>query len=505
MPSTYRGDVTHYDLVVIGTGSGNTVVDDRFEDWSVAVVERRTFGGTCLNRGCIPSKMLAYTAEVVLSAREAARYDVPVEVGEVDWPTVRDRVFGRLDEQADDGERFRREQDGTTVLAGEARFTGERALEVRLDDGDVVRVTADRVVVAAGSRPLVPDVDGLDELVGPDAAPPPGEPDAPGVADWYTSDDVMRLPHLPRRLAVLGGGYVGTELAHVFDALGSEVVQVETEDTLIADHDVQIASALTAFARTRWDVRTATDLVRVSRAASGGVVLHLAAAGDDDGATSTLEVDTLLLAVGRTPNSDRLDVGAAGIEVDDDGVVVVDERQRTTADGVWALGDVSSRIPLKSTANQDARVVQHDLLHPDEPVASDHRVVPDAVFTSPQVARVGLTEQQARDDGLDVAVAVVDVAETAYGWAMEDDRRRSRDDGARHLVKLVADRATGRLVGAHVLAPQACVLVQPLVLAMSLDLPARGLARGQYWIHPGLGEVVEDALLALEDELGDEG
>lgn len=494
--------MTHYDLVVIGTGSGNTVVDDRFEGWSVAVVERRTFGGTCLNRGCIPSKMLAQTAEVVLSARGASRYDVPVVVGEVDWPTVRDRVFGRLDEQAEDGERFRREQDGTTVLAGEARFTGERALEVRLEDGEVVRLTADRVVVAAGSRPSVPPVEGLDDLVGPDAAPPPGEPDAPGIADWYTSDDVMRLPHRPRRLAVLGGGYVGTELAHVFDALGSEVVQVESEDTLIADHDADIARSLTAFARTRWDVRTATDVVRVSRASSGAVTLHLAPAGGAPGPTAEVEVDTLVLAVGRTPNSDRLDPAAAGIEVDDDGVVVVDEHQRTSADGVWALGDVSSRTPLKSAANQDARVVQHALLHPDEPAVSDHRFAADAVFTSPQVARVGRTEQQARDDGVAVAVAVADLAETAHGWAMEDDRRGSRDDGARHLVKLVADRGSGRLVGAHVLAPQACVLVQPLVMAMSLDLPVRGLARAQYWIHPGMAEVVESALLALEDELG---
>ncbi len=230
--------------------------------------------------------------------------------------------------------------------------------------------------------------------------------------------------------------------------------------------------------------------------------LHLAPAGDDHAEGTTVEVDVLLLAVGRVPNSDRLDVRAAGIEVDDDGVVVVDEHQRTSAEGVWALGDVASRLPFKTTANDDARTVQHNLLHPDDLVTRERRVVPEAVFTSPQVAKVGRTEQEARADGVDLAVASVDLADVAYGWAMEDDRRPGRDDGARHVVKLLGDRSTGLLVGAHVVAPQACVLVQPLVLAMGLGLPVRGLARAQYWIHPGPGEVVESALLALEDELG---
>ena len=501
VPHAYRDRVTHYDLVVIGTGSGNTVVDEAFDGWSVAVVERRTFGGTCLNRGCIPSKMLVRTAEHVLTTREGARFGVDAQVAGVDWPAVRDRVFGRTDHDAADGERARRDEEQVTVLLGEARFTGERALQVRLDDGGLAEVTADRVVVAVGSRPVVPPVEGLDDLRGPDGPAPAGRPDDPGRADWYTSDDVMRMPELPRRLGVLGGGYVGTELAHVFEALGSQVVQVESAGTLLADHDAEIASSFTAFARTRWDVRTATELARVSRAGSGGVVLHLATADDDAAPAGEVEVDALLLAVGRTPNSDRLDVAAAGIETDDDGVVVVDRRQRTSADGVWALGDVSSRTPLKHSANQDARVVRQNLLHPDEPAVSDHRFVPDAVFAEPQVARVGSTEAQAREQGVDVAVAVVDLADTAYGWAMEDDRRPSRDDGARHLVKLVADRGTGRLVGAHLVAPQASVLLQPLLLAMSLDLPVAGLARAQYWIHPALGEVVEQALLALEDEL----
>ncbi len=507
----------HFDLVVIGSGSGNTVVDERFDGWSVAVVERRTFGGTCLNRGCIPSKMLVRTADLVRSGQQSERFGLEVEVDAVDWPAVRDRVFGRTDADARDGRRSRLEQENVTVYAGEARFTGPRALRVRLADGSHERLTADQVVIAVGSRPSVPQIDGLDDLVGPHVPLPgePDDPDHPHRADWYTSDDVMRMAELPRRLAILGGGYVGVELAHVFAALGSRVTQVDSGDTLLSDHDADVAASFTAFARGRWDVRTGSTVERVTRTGTG-LRLELAPTGAEDAGTEAgeieaggIEVDALLLAVGRRPNADRLDVGAAGVEVDDRGVVTVDEHQRTSAEGVWALGDVSSATPLKHSANQDARVVQHNLLHPDDLVTSDHRYVPSAVFSEPQVAAVGLTEEQARRSGTDLAVGTADLADTAFGWALEDDRRRdaaTENGGAapRHLVKLLADRGTGRIVGAHVIAPEASVLIQPLVLAITLGLPVRGLARSHYWIHPSPTEVVEAALLDLEDSLGPE-
>ncbi len=504
--------MAHFDLVVIGTGSGNTVVDERFSHWSVAVVERRTFGGTCLNRGCIPSKMMIRTADLVRAAQDAPRFGVEAEVRDVDWPAVRDRVFDRLDADARDGEEARRDQEDVTVYGGEARFTGPRELEVRLADGSTERVTADRVVVAVGSRPLVPAIDGLDDLIGPHSPAPgePDDPDHPHRCDWYTSDDVMRMAELPRRLGVLGGGYVGVELAHAFSALGSTVTQIDSADTLLSEQDADVAASFTAFARDRWDVRTGRTVDQVARTETG-LRLRLAPADGGGGsqggaAPDHVEVDALLLAVGRRPNADRLDVGVAGIEVDDRGVVVVDEHQRTTAAGVWALGDVSSSTPLKHAANQDARVLQHNLLHPDDLVTSDHRYVPTAVFSEPQVAAVGRTEAQAREDGTDLAIGTADLADTAYGWALEDDRRRDAATRAgspvpRHLVKLLADRATGRLVGAHLVAPGASVLLQPLVLAITLGLPARGLARSHYWIHPSPTEVVEAALLDLERDL----
>ncbi|MGI3782378.1 MAG: FAD-dependent oxidoreductase, partial [Janthinobacterium lividum] len=185
---------------------------------------------------------------------------------------------------------------------------------------------------------------------------------------------------------------------------------------------------------------------------------------------------------------DTLDLKTTGVEVDERGRVVVDEQQRAGVSGFFALGDVSSQYQLKHVANHEARVVRHNLLHPDAMVASDHRYVPHAVFSDPQVAAVGLTEEEAKDQGLDYAVGVRDYGGTAYGWAMGDED---------HFAKVIADRTTGRLLGAHLIGPQASSLIQPLIQAMSFGIPAHEVARGQYWIHPAMIEVVENALLAL--------
>ena len=204
---------------------------------------------------------------------------------------------------------------------------------------------------------------------------------------------------------------------------------------------------------------------------------------------SDLETDVLLVATGRRPNSDRLGLENTGVEVVDR-VIRVDEHQRTTAAGVWALGDVANHHQLKHVANHEGRTVQHNLLHPDDLVASDHRFVPAAVFTHPQIATVGLTEQAVRAQGREYRVKVQDYADVAYGWAMDSDPGES-------LVKVISDASGERLLGAHLIGPQASNLIQPLIQGMSLGSTVSEMARGQYWIHPALAEVVENALLGL--------
>ncbi|MEC4574259.1 mycothione reductase [Streptomyces sp. CMAA1738] len=377
-----------HDLVIVGAGSGNAVVDERFSHLDVAVIDEGPFGGTCLNRGCIPSKMLVHVADLIDTIRDAGRFGVEARPGRVDWPAVRERVFGRLDQEAAEGEQGRRSSANVDVFKGRARFTGDRTLTVGTG-ADTVTVRGEQVVVAVGSRPAVP--------------PPVRD----GGLPYETSDTVMRLERPPRHLAVLGGGYIAAELAHVFHAAGSRITVIEQEDTLLSAQDETVAAAGTAIASERYDVRTGTALTRVE-GEPGRLRLVL-----DDG--PPVEADTLLVAVGRTPNSDRIDAGRAGIDLHDDGRIVVDAFQRTSAAGVFALGDVSTPFPLKHVANREAHVVAHNLLHPDAPIRTSHEAVPAAVFTHPQIAQVGRTEQQCRQEGLDYAVSVRRFADTAYG------------------------------------------------------------------------------------------
>ena len=258
-------------------------------------------------------------------------------------------------------------------------------------------------------------------------------------------------------------------------------------EVLLRREDEEVAKRFTELLGRRVNVRLNTSITAVEDAGDGRVRVHVK--GEDE-TSEPLDADVLPVATGQTSNADTPNPARGGIDVDDDGLIVVDSYQRTTADGVFALGDVSSREQLKHIANSDARVVQHNLLHPDSMITNDRRFIPRAVFSMPQVASVGMTESEAAQRGIDYVVSKQDYGETAYGWAMEDSD---------HFVKLIADAHSKLLLGAHVVGPQASSLMQPLIHAMSFEQPAPEVVRGQYWIHPAMTEVIENALLGLSD------
>jgi mycothione reductase len=458
--------VEAYDIAIIGTGSGNGILDDRYADKRAAICEQGTFGGTCLNVGCIPTKMFVYAAEVAQTIRGAARFGVDAHIDRVRWDDIVSRVFGRIDPIALSGEDYRRSAPNIDVYGRHTRFGPVQAdgrYLLRTDDG--AQFTAEQVVIAAGARPVIPPA-----IL------------ASGV-DYHTSDTVMRIDELPEHLVIVGSGYVAAEFAHVFFALGVRVSMVIRGSTLLRQYDDTVCERFTRIAASKWEVHTHRTVVGAQNRGSG-VAVEL-----DNG--HTIDADLILVAIGREPNGDLLDAEQAGIEVDN-GRVVVDQYQRTSARGVFALGDISSPHQLKHVANHEAGVVQRNLLcdwdDTESMTVTDHRYVPSAVFTDPQLATVGLTENQAIAQGFDISVAVQDYADVAYGWAMEDTTG---------IVKLVADRSSGRLLGAHIMGHQASSIIQPLIQAMSFGLPAHEMARGQYWIHPALPEVVENALLSL--------
>jgi mycothione reductase len=450
--------VAHFDLAIIGTGSGNSLVTPDFDDKRVAVIESGKFGGTCVNVGCIPTKMYVYAADVANTITHAGKFGIDATLYGVRWTDVRDRVFARIDAMAESGKDYRVNGPNTTAFLGHATFTGPKALHI--DTGD--EVTADQIVIATGAHPFVPT-----------------EVSDSGVP-FHTSDTIMRLDELPKRLVILGSGFIAAEFAHIFSAFGSKVTVVVRHDALLRQLDTEISRRFTKIAREQWDVRLNATLTKLTGDKTE-IRLDFADGSHASG-------DILLVATGRKPSTAHLGLDKAGIETREDGRVKVDEYGRTNVDGVWSLGDVSSDYQLKHVANHEARIVAHNLAHPGDLRSFDHRYVPSAVFTSPQIASVGLTEEQLKTQGRSFVTTTQAYGDTAYGWAMEDTTG---------VCKLIADRATGELLGAHLMGYQASNLIAPLIQGMSLGQSVQQMALGQYWIHPALTEVVENALLGL--------
>ena len=448
-----------YDLVIVGAGSGNMLSAKEFAGWRIAVVESDRFGGTCLNRGCIPSKMLVHTADVAQEVRHAGRFGVRAKWAGADWPAIRGRVFGRIDPLHEKAVAHRRSQ-GIDVFLGEARFVAPKVLTV---GGDEVR--GERFVLAAGSRPVIPAIDGL------------------AVVPYLTSDKVMRLGRLPKSMVVLGGGYIAAEMSHIFGSLGTQVTIVARGEHLLSRHDADVRARFTEAYRERFDLRLGATVKQAAKTRKG-IRLHLVTPSGAQAA----EGEVLLVATGRVPNSDRLDVAAAGIETDEHGHVRTDSTYQTNVPGIWALGDLANHFQLKHMANAETRLVRHNLLHPGQPKQAAFTVVPSAVFAGPQVASVGATEQELQAQGRDYVAATRPYSDAAYGWALEDTTS---------FVKVLADPESMLLLGAHIIGPQASTLIQPLIQAMCLGNTIEQVAVGVLYIHPALTEVVEQALLAV--------
>lgn len=485
--------MSDFDLVIVGTGSANSIPGPEFDDWSIAIVERGVFGGTCLNVGCIPSKMFVYAADVADTIATAGSYGIAASFDSTDWPAIRDRVFGRIDPIADGGRGYRigAECPNITVFEGDARFVSDRRLAVRMHDGSTESVSGRHIVLGAGARPYLPPYRGL------------------GTVPFHTSDTVMRLDSLPESMIVLGGGYIACELGYVFSALGTNVTVVNRGERLLRAEDDDVSAAFTVAAQRHFDLRLGATVTSVSGDGDTGEGARgdFAYAADGspsargnsytveftrDGRAESVQADVLLVATGRVPNGDQLALDLGGVE-DRDGRVLTDEFFRTSAPGVWAFGDLSSEIQLKHLANAQVRALRHNLLVAEDQAAGpmrsvDERLVPHAVFSHPQVASVGLTERDARAAGLPISVANKPFGHTAYGWAMEDSTS---------FAKLIAHAETRELLGAHIIGPQASTLVQQLIQGMSFGQTVDQMAHGQFYIHPALTEVIENALLEL--------
>ncbi len=449
-----------YDLVIIGAGVGGLVTASVAGQLGldVALLEREdALGGDCLHHGCVPSKTLIRSAEVAHLARTGGRYGVATEARPTDLARVMERVrsvVGHI-QAHDDPERFR--AYGVDVRFGAARFLDAHTVAL----GDAV-LQGKRFVIASGSSPAVPPVEGLEQ------------------AGYLTNETVFAQTHLPGRLAVLGGGPVGVELAQSFARLGSEVTIVEQSERLLAREDAELADELAEALRAEGvHVRTRTAVHSVQSGAGGK---SLQCRGPD-GVSQALTVDEILVATGRRPNVADLALENAGVDHGPEGIGV-DARMRTSARHIFACGDCCGPLPLTHVAEYQAGVVIANAVF-RWPKKADYRVIPWATYTDPELAHVGLTEAAARARGLDVRVA---------RFPFEQVDRALAEGNERGRVKLIVHR--GRLVGASILGPHAGELIHEAVLAMQTRAKIGAIA-GMVHAYPTLSQIHRRAVNSL--------
>ncbi len=453
-----------FDLIVIGSGSGLDVANAlASRGMAVAIVEKGPLGGTCLNRGCIPSKMLLHSADVAEAIRTAGQFGIHVKGYDVDFPAIVRRVTGTVDRDSANIERAFQSIENPKLFKGIARFVGMKTLEV---GGETLQ--AERILIASGGRPLIPEIPGLRE------------------AGFITSDEALRLTKQPRELTILGGGYIAVELAHFFGSLGTRVHIVQRHSVLVPREDEEVARRFTEIFRDKHDVLTDYDAVRVTKE---GDTFRVTVRSRRGGAERILSSDTLLVAVGRTPNSDLLDVAKTGVNTDAKGFVVTDEFLRTNVRGIYALGDAVGHFLFKHSANLEAQYDYYNLLDPENPIAVDYTAMPHAIFTSPQIAGVGKTEQELKAAKIPYQVGRYDYINTAMGEALEDRTG---------FVKILVAPETGKILGCHILGTDASTLIHEVLVAMRSGNGTVGNLTRTVHIHPALSEVVQRAAANLE-------
>lgn len=453
-----------YDVFVIGgggTGSEIAFTLARTSGLRIAIAERDKLGGECNHYGCVPTKVMLRSARIAALARDGARFGIRIPEVEVDFAAVRRRAREVIDSMSGEGPKpF--ERAGIDVFLEEARLIGEHRVEL----ADGAQVEADRVVLATGTEAAVPPI--------------------PGLADgpYWTNKEAIWGPEAPpASMAVIGTGAIGIEFSQIYARFGTRVTSLEASSTVLPDEDEEAAASLVpAF---EGDGIALMPGVTIEGAAHDGAGWTLEIEGEDP-----VTADEVLVAAGRRPVFDVHDLDAAGVELDDRGRPVLTETLRTTAPDVWAAGDATGELLFTHVGTYEAELVVRDLLGRPEP--RDYRVVPRVTFCDPEVASVGLTEKQARQDGHDVATSVLSF----------EDNERAHIEGRTHgLVKLVADRRSGELLGGHIVGEEAGAMIHEVVAMMAARATAPAVARAIH-AYPTLSESVKGALLGIAEQVG---
>jgi dihydrolipoamide dehydrogenase len=451
-----------FDVLVIGSGSGMLVAAEAVEhDFKTAIVESGPMGGTCLNRGCIPSKILIYPADVIAMIEEAGKLGVYAKIERVDSVSIMERMRKLVKEDSEAQAKAVEATSGLKWFKGQGEFTGDYTVKV---GGDVI--TAEMIFIASGARPLIPPVRGLERV------------------NYLTSDSVLNLEELPKSIVIVGGSYIGVEYGHFFASMGTKTTIIQRNQRLLPEEEPEISDLLKKELEKRLKVFVGCEVVEISQE---GETKKIIAKNHSNSKTLEFKAEALMFAAGRISNSDMLKPQETGVQLDERGFIKVNEYLETSKKNIWAFGDAIGKQMFKHVANYEASVVWHNAVH-EHKVKMNYATAPHAVFTRPQVASVGLKENEAKQRGLKVLVGKALYKDTAMGAAM------GYPEG---FVKVIVDAETGKLLGGHIIGPEASILIQEIVNAMVSETPSFAPIVRAMHIHPALSEVVQQAFSKL--------
>jgi mycothione reductase len=443
-----------YDVIVIGSGAGALIVDEALaKGHKVALVDKGPLGGTCLNLGCVPSKMLIYTADRIVEIQEAKKLGVAAEIKSIDFASIMERMRKSRAESQAYIRKGIKEPENLDFYEQEGHFVEDYVMET---DGE--KIKGKKIFIASGSRPVIPPIKGLDSL------------------DYYlTNENVLELMQRPESLVIIGGGYIAVEFAHFFTAMGTKVTIIEMLSRIAQSEEPEISELLEKEMKRRMDIYTNTQVEEIKKDGNGIIAV---ARDKATGKQMEFPAQRIMVAVGRRSNADLLKVGSTGVELDKRGFIKVDEYLETTKKDIFALGDANGQQMFTHVANREASLAWHNSTHKNR-IKMEYSAAPHAVYSHPQIASVGLTEENAKKD-YHILVGRAKYFDTAKGEAMMEEEG---------FAKAIVDGHSGRILGFHIIGPYAPELIQEVVNAMATGGGMHSINDGMH-IHPAMSELI---------------